>query len=264
MKKYGIVDNDDTKVRGELYTSMKGTWTGDISTSVEPLQKNIRDMANLTGNAEFIQDMENNAIPAVERYLMFNTRDKYMHPVNNDIPAKAGTPIIENYTKIKGRRYELNNRTLGNTNPIVNELKKDHVKITGQQFKGIQSQHLLAPVGKYGMTTVSKTMDYYDIRGLNKGLMKNLVGRMSVSDPNNLQSNGKYNLRDLIETSKGIGNESFADELTEEFMKRTGDKEYGAYYNFKNRFLNPGQTQEEKINKIYNNNIVSDIMKNKR
>lgn len=116
-------------------------------------------------------------------------------------------------------------------NVIVDEIRQDYKELAKTPFPiNTNTNALLSNINyRKGFLPHTKGNTMYDPRGLAKSQMR-WLGQMSNSkDPNSLIRSHSTDPATILQTRRGFGNEDIYNQALDEFMIKTGNREFGAF-----------------------------------
>lgn len=257
LRKYALIPAEDAQLRSELYAGMKAVFTGDLESSIEPLKAYLKTTLSSYVDVGFQKDVNDEIIPSLERYLMHDSYGRYRFPGDAeasvpDTASRSLAPIFD-----KDNEGTPISRVYGKEDRISELIKGETSGVMGpEKAKTLSSTNLFSPVRRYGFSPVTKAMNYWDPRGINPGVVTNLLNTLSTNDPNSLQSSGTVNIDDIMKAPGGYGNNSFYRDLEQKYLEKIGDSEDRAFRSLSSRRIIP----EKAIGTVLAENTMTNIL----
>ena len=135
-------------------------------------------------------------------------------------------------------------------NPLTDEVNKDHAfsaKNVQKKLLGVNTAALVAGVKRYGFRA-GGPVQRRDIRGKSRTHIKRLAALGSTRDPNSMVRSSRWEVDDILISSKGFSNLQTFDKQYDEFARRRGLGHQMAFDHLAGRFLDKPKTSSQQIN----------------
>lgn len=256
--RYSPVAIDKEKVHANLYDLYKSAWKMEPQSTIEPLKAVIKSSVTTYG-PEIMAAVDINVIPLVEQTLMYEIHDRYGLPLpsgpSSGDEIKPDEPSLHYYTD----KSVYNRLITSKDNRVLQEIQSVNANSGSGNTGNMNSNLILSNFQSYNLPPGTGKRIPYDIRGMDTGLLKKLSMENTTKDPNSLQRSGIYNVRDIIETSRGVGNDKEMDQIQQDYMNRTGDKQWLTFQEMKKRNYDPSINPQVIQAKNTTNQIISMI-----